>query len=203
MSLAFGCCVGSWDRFTKWVAPSAFGPVVAMSGQDSICTAYNSIINAVDGQDIDALVLMHDDLELTDPDAEAKIRKAIEDPSVAIVGIGGGRGVCSIAWWDRSPLGHQMTDSGIVDFGQRTGDVDYIDGSFMILTRWAMQNLRFDEQYQFHGYEDICLSATAKGKRVVVAGIDTHHHTGLGFRSPEVHEKWLAADALFKRKWGL
>lgn len=200
-TIAFGCCVGSRGRFNRWVAPRAFGPAMGLTGQSSICKAYNSIIDAT--HDIDALVLVHDDLEITDPQAEAKVRQAIDDPSVAVVGVDGGRGVQSISWWDYSPIGHQMTDSGLVDFGQRSGDVDYVDGSFIVLTRWALQNLRFDEGYGFHGYEDICLSATSEGKRVVAADIDTHHHTTLGFRSPEVHREWEAANLRFKSKWGL
>lgn len=202
-AIAIGCCVGSWEKFARWVAPRAFGPVLGLSGQSSICDAYNSIIDAFKTQGVDALVLVHDDLEITDLDAERKVREALDDPSVAIVGVDGGRGVQSISWWDYAPIGHQATDSGLVDFGQRSGDVDYIDGTFIALSRWAMENLRFDTEYGFHGYEDVCLAAKAAGKRVVAIDLDTHHHATLGFRSAEVHRQWAEANALFKRKWNL
>ena len=51
---------------------------------------------------LEALVLIHQDAEIIDPDFLKKIREALSDPDVAIVGCAGAIGVRNIAWWDGS-----------------------------------------------------------------------------------------------------
>jgi len=64
--------------------------------------------------------------------------------------------------------------------------------------------LSFDEDYPgFHGYDEIAMQAIRLGKRVVVADIDTHHHSMLGFDSIDSHAQWHQADETFRAKWGL
>jgi len=77
-----------------------------------------------------------------------------------------------------------------------------LEGSIIVMTPWAVDNLLFDEGYGgFHGYDDIGYEAVARGKRVAVADIDTHHHTVLGWRTPDRRAAWLAANDRFKEKW--
>ena len=200
--LGYGVCVGSWDEFAAYVAPYVTGsPVMAVSGHSSICTAYNRILDHCRDWNLEALVLLHDDLEITDPAFEAKVRAALVD-DVAIVGVCGGPSDQSLAWWNAEGcIGHQMTDSGLIDFGLRTGEAAIVDGSIMVLSPWAIGNLRFDEGYDgFHGYPDTCLDARAAGKRVVVADIDTHHHTTVGFKSPEIERSFTVTDWMFQHK---
>ncbi len=201
--LAYGCCVGSWDKFAANVAPRVGDqPVMAVSGHNNIAVAYNAILDYYRPRDVEALVLLHDDLEITDPAFEDKLRLTLAD-DVAIIGVCGGPSDRSLAWWDYPGcVGHQMTDSGMVDFGPRTGDAAILEGSLMALSPWAVQHLRFDETYGgFHGYSDISLEAVAAGKRVVVADIDTHHHTTVGFKSADIHRSWLETEQMFRRKW--
>lgn len=201
--IAYGVCVGSWDKFHRNVV-SRVGdrPITALSGQTSICAAYNTILDAYVGRNLDAVILLHDDLELVDPDAEAKFLAAVREPNVDLVGVCGGLGDASLAWWNSETIGHQLTDSGMLDFGRRAGDVTFIEGSVMVFSPTAVANLRFDTTYPgFLGYDDICLTARAAGRRVVVADVDTHHHSTLGFKSVAVRESWDVAEALFQRKW--
>lgn len=205
MSLAYGCCVGSWKKLCAYVLPKTGArPVTALSGQTSISVAYNTILDAWTGRGLGALVLLHDDLEIIDPDAEAKILAAARAPDVALVGVAGGRNCRSLAWWNYETVGWQLTDSGPLDFGPRTGDVQQIEGSFMVFSPWAIDNLRFDTRYPgFHGYDEIAMQTNGLGKRVVVADIATHHRTTLGFSSPESAQAWLAADRLFRETYRL
>ena len=201
MVVAYGSCVGSWAKLQANVIPRVTGPLLALSGQTSICTAYNAILDAYAGRSLDALILLHDDLEITDPQAEAKFLAALGD-DVALVGVCGGRGDRTLSWWTSETVGHQQTDSGPLDFGPRTGDVAFIEGSIMVFSPWAVEHLRFDETYPgFLGYDDICLTARTMGKRVVVADVDTHHHSTVGFKSETIAASWDVAEAIFQRKW--
>jgi hypothetical protein len=203
MTVAFGTCVGSWEKLRRNVIPRiGDSPLFALSGQTSLCHAYNTILDAYRGRDLDAVILLHDDLEIVDPDAEAKFLKALADPDVALVGVCGGKGDQSLAWWDSETVGHQMTDSGLLDFGERTGDVAFVEGSLFVFSPWAVEHLRFDERYPgFLGYDDVCLTARLMGKQVVVADVDTHHHTTIGFKSPAIKEGWDVAESIFQNKW--
>lgn len=200
--IGYGVCVGSWKKLSRNVIPRVGdSPLFALSGQTQLTVAYNTILEAYRGRGLDAVVLLHDDLELVDPDAEAKFGKALTDPDVAIVGVCGGRGDQSLAWWQSETVGRQMTDSGMLDFGG-TGEVAFVEGSLMVFSPWAVEHLRFDPGYPgFLGYDDICLAARAAGKRVVVADVDTHHHTTVGFKSPQIAQAWDVAEAIFQRKW--
>lgn len=201
--IGYGSCVGSWDKLRRNVIPRiGDSPLFALSGQTSLCQAYNTILDAYRGRDFDAVILLHDDLEIVDPDAEAKFLKALADSDVVLAGVCGGKGDKTLAWWDSETVGHQMTDSGLLDFGDRTGDVAFIEGSIMVFSPWAVHNLRFDARYPgFLGYDDVCLTARAEGKRVVVADVDTHHHSTIGFKSPEIAAAWDVAEQIFQAKW--
>jgi hypothetical protein len=204
--VAYGCCVGSWERFQRNVAPRTDGrSVVATSGHSGIAVAYNTILTAVKHWPLDALILIHDDLELIDPDTEEKFLAALAEPNVALVGVAGARNVKSLAWWDGDAVGHQAIDGQVIDFGTRTGDVAALEGSVLVLSPWAVRQLWFDEKYTgFHGYDcDIAAIARWRGKRVVVADVDTHHHTQLGFKTPESETRWQEANKRFREKWSL
>lgn len=201
--VGYGCCVGSWEKLTRNVAPRTTNrPVVALHGQTQLTVAYNTILDAYRGQGLDAVILLHDDLEITDPYAEETFLKALADPDVALVGVCGGKGDQTLAWWTSPTVGHQMTDSGLLDFGERTGDVAFIEGSIMVFSAWAVEHLRFDPRYPgFLGYDDVCLTARAAGKRVTVVDVDTHHHSTIGFKSPAIAAAWDVAEEIFQEKW--
>src|SRR6185503_11814837 len=170
--------------------------------QTQLTAAYNAILDAHRGQDLDAVILLHDDLDIVDAQAEEKFLRALAEPDVALAGVCGGKGDATLAWWTSETVGHQMTDSGMLDFGTRTGDVAFIEGSIMVFSPWAVENLRFDERYPgFLGYDDVCLTARAAGKRVVVADVDTHHHSTVGFKSKAIAAAWNVAEEIFQEKW--
>lgn len=201
--IRYGCCVGSWDRFRQNVAPGTVDrQVMALSGQTSIAAAYNAILNVYMSRKSDAVILLHDDLEITDPEAEAKFLAALERPGVALVGVAGGDARGGLAWWNHDPIGHQLTDSMNIDFGIREGPVDLLEGSILVFNQWAVQNIRFDVRlHGFHGYDEIAMQVKAAGGASWVTDVDTHHHTQVGFKSRDSQEEWHAADKFFREKW--
>lgn len=207
MSVRFGCCVSDVGKLAANVLPRIGGaPLTAMFNQTGIVGAYNSIIDVCVSSwwcMPEALILLHDDLEITDPDFEAKLLAPLADPDVALVGVAGGGGA-SLHWWNHEPVGHQLTDVMNIDFGQREGDVTLIEGSLMVLSPWALAHLRFDPQFtDWHGYDEIGMQAVAAGKRVVVVDVDTHHHSQMGYASEQSAASHHEAARLYADKWGL
>lgn len=206
----YGTVTNSQERVDRYLVPrlGELGDdrlLLTMWNAPSITSGYNKFLEHASRTGPQMLVLLHDDLELIDPRAEEKLLAAVSQLNVAIAGVAGGRGVFSLAWWE-APVrfGWQLTDSGPLEFGPRTGDVDSLEGSLLAFSPWAYQNLRYDERMTgFHCCDEICIRASAAGKRVVVADVDTHHHTTLGFRSPEAQREWFANDAIYREREGL
>ena len=132
-------------------------------------------------------MLVHQDAEIADPDFCKKVRRALDDPEVGVVGCVGAIGVRSIAWWEGSVTWasfiHRYGEHGGGDLPAfswkadelppyaRTGEVDTVDGFVLALSPWAVRNIRFDESLgQLHGYDfDFCLQVRAAGRKVVTA----------------------------------
>lgn len=205
VNVVYGVCSNSLRRVEDYVLPRVGDrSLVILWNQFSIAEAYNAIIDAVRPQAPDLLVLLHDDLELVDPEGERKLLEASREPNVALVGVAGGRNVSSLAWWNHETVGHQQIATQLLDLGPRTGDVDLLEGSLLALNPWAYTHLRFDETLAgFHGYDEIAMQARRAGKRAVVADVDTFHHTHLGFTSPASESQWHLANAFFREKWKL
>lgn len=205
--IGYGSCVGDWYRFSRYVARSipAGRPLIGLQGAASIAAGYNQILDGYRGKGFDAIILVHDDLRITDPDAEEKFLKALTEPDVALVGVAGGKGRDSLQWWNSEKVGHQMTDTRLLDFGARTGDVAFLEGSIIAFSPWAVENLRCDERYtDFRsGWDDICLHTLEAGKRNVVVDVDTHHHTTIGWKSPEIEARFMESERIFREKWGI
>lgn len=200
-----GVCVGSWGKFQANVVPRLAGPVIALGNQTSIARAYNQILDAAKYAIPDILVLQHDDLEITDPGWIAKLEAVFAEENVGIVGIAGARNVHGLAWWHYKTVGHQQTDGlGFFDFGERSGDVEALEGSFLAVGPWFIQNIRFDERYPgFHGYDSVASDVYMLGKRVVVADIDTWHHTPGGFRTIASQDDWNRSSDIYDERWGI
>lgn len=205
--VAYGVCVGSWDKASRFVLPWLEGAprsLYTLDNQTSITEAYNEILAAYRHSKLDALILLHDDLEILDPFAEQKFLKVLDEPDVALAGVAGGSGRNGLAWWNQNPIGHQRTNIMNIDFGTRTGDVDLLEGSLLVLSSWAIRNLRFDARFTgFHGYDEIGMQARHQQKRCVVVDVDTHHHSDMGFKSEASYGEWLTADRLYREKWDL
>jgi hypothetical protein len=206
--IAFAACVGSPEKLAGCAAPGLRramepgSPFAELTTDRSIHEAYNEALEhfaAVD--DLEALVLLHEDLELLDADFCARVRDALTDPSVAIVGAIGARGVRGLAWWEGEIAGAAWEPRGIVEGGFSAPEVDVVDGLLMVLSPWAVRNLRCDTDTfaGFHAYDvDLCFQARAAGKRVVVAELHHFHHTKGGYGDVAA---WQAADAAFRAKW--
>jgi hypothetical protein len=208
--IAFAACVGSPEKFRDFAQPglrhvSEPDSLIAEVTTDrSIFEAYNEVLEAFsERDDLEALVLLHEDVEIVDSDFCAKIRARVAEPDVAVVGVIGARGVTSLAWWEGETRGRCLETRGMIDFGGGKHDVETVDGLMLVLSPWAVRNLCFDTDSftGFHAYDaDICFQARAAGKRVVVEDIALVHHTKGGYGDRAAYD---AADDAFRAKWGL
>jgi hypothetical protein len=195
--------------------------MIVFASVGSLFRNYNLILQQVrerdDISDVEALVLIHQDAEITDPEFTTKLRAALADPDVAIVGCAGAVDVRSIAWWEGSitwaSFTHRYEELGggeIPAFSwmtehlppyARLGEVDSIDGFVMGLSPWAIQNLTFDESLgQIHGYDfDACMQVRAAGKKVATADLQVVHHHSL--KLIEDVESWIGAYMRVAEKW--
>jgi hypothetical protein len=206
--IAFASCVGSPDTFARCAAPGlrrAMEPdsvLAELTTDRSIHEAYNEALDHFAGVDeLEALVLLHEDLELIDADFCGRVRAAVTDPSVAIVGAVGARGVTGLAWWEGDVAGQAWEPRGVVDGGFADPQVDAVDGLLMVLSPWAVRTLRCDTSTftGFHAYDvDLCFQARAAGRQVVVAELHHFHHTKGGYGDMVA---WQAGDAAFRAKW--
>jgi hypothetical protein len=168
--------------------------------------------------DLEALVLIHQDAEIIDPDFTKKIREALSDPDVAIVGCAGAIGVRNIAWWEGSvtwaSFTHRYEELGGGEVPAlawtpeetptyaQTGEVETVDGFVLGLSPWALENLRFDEGLgqAIHGYDfDLCLQARTAGKKVVTADLKVVHHHDLKLIRDVGN--WIEAHIKIAEKW--
>jgi Glycosyltransferase like family len=221
--IAFGCPItdaGKYERFAQRgierVAEQD-SRVLAYPSADSIFRAYNLFCDeAGKFDDLEALVLLHQDAELVDPDFGARLREVLRDPEVAIVGCAGAVGVRNISWWEGSitwaRFTHRFEEMGGGEVPgltwadpapayARTGEVDTIDGVVIVMSPWAVRELRFDESLgRLHGYDlDICLQARAAGKKVVTADFRVIHHHSLDLVGDP--DGWIAAHMQIAEKW--
>lgn len=206
--IVYGICIGSQDQYGRIARPgleasaSHGATIIEARDQTSICAAYNGFIDSVaDDPSLEALVLLHDDVELRDRQFEQKVRSALADDGVAIIGAIGAIDVKNLAWWEGTGRGRCAETRDTIDFGGLPSNVDSADGLLLVLSPWAVQHLRFDEATfgGFHGYDaDICFQARAAGRRVRVIDIELFHHTKGGFGDVK---GFRAADLAFRRKW--
>lgn len=202
MNLIFGCCIGSYDKYLRYVDPFVRGSTrYELQDQTNIASAYNKCIERSDRYD--ALVLLHDDLMITDAFFAEKVEKAFADPDVVLLGVAGAHGIRGLDWWSYAPIGHQWLNDQLLDFGEREGEVDGIEGSIMVLSPWVIENLRFDESFGgFYGYDcDLPQQVVRAGKKVRVVDIDTVHHSQFGFKSPALEQQFHETNLQFRRKW--
>jgi hypothetical protein len=226
--IAFGCAITDHALYESFAEPgirrvaepdSTVLPVGSAGlGDASIFRNYNLLLEQASKlDDLEALVLVHQDAEIVDDEFCAKVRNILRDPDVGILGCAGAIGVRNIAWWDGSvtlaSFSHQYEEYGGGEIlgatfnweeappEARTGEVDVIDGFMMVLPPWFIENIRFDESLgQFHGYDfDVCQQVRAAGKKVMTEHIRVVHHHSLSLIG-EV-DGWIAAHMLVAEKW--
>jgi len=192
--------------------------IIANAAAGSLARSYNLILDqAAQRSDLEALVLVHQDAELVDPEFCAKLRAVLQDPQVGAVGLVGAIDVRSIAWWEGSvtwaSFTHRYDEFGGGEIAAftwgdeefpgyaRTGEVDTLDGFVLGLSPWVVQNIRFDETIsQIHGYDlDFCLQVREAGRKVVTMDSKAVHHHSLELvKDPDV---WMAAHMKLAEKW--
>jgi hypothetical protein len=223
--LAFGCSITAPDIYARCAEPGIRrvaepdSVVFANAAAGSIFRSYNRLIEQAAGlEGLEALVLVHQDAEILDPTFCSKLRRALADPQVGVVGCVGAIDVRSIAWWEGSVTWASFTHR-YGEFGggevpsftwtneelpayARTGEVDTLDGFVLALSPWAVSTLRFDEGLgsQIHGYDlDFCLQVREAGRKVVTADFKVVHHHSLELVSePQV---WIDAHIRMAEKW--
>jgi hypothetical protein len=222
--IAFGCSITRPEVYRRCadrgfqLAAEPDSLIIANAAAGSLARSYNLIMDQVaERQDLEALVLVHQDAELIDRDFCSKVREALRDPQVGAIGLVGAIGVRSIAWWEGSvtwaSFSHRYEEFGggeITAFTwgdeefpgyARTGEVDTLDGFVLALSPWVVSHIRFDEGIsQIHGYDlDFCLQVREAGKKVLTADLKAVHHHSLELvNDPQV---WMAAHMKVAEKW--
>lgn len=188
--IILGSCVsGDGARFREVLLPTirrVLGPadqVMDLPGEPGICQVYNRFIEvARTTPDCEALVLLHDDVEIIDPDFRSKVLAALRPEGVGLVGVIGASRIPSLAWWDSSRRsGLVFENRRLMDLGPRDADVDVVDGLMLAIAPRAFRDFEFDHVTfpQFHGYDlDFALQLREAGLRVRLAPIDLFHRTG-------------------------
>src|SRR5919108_4155940 len=223
--IAFGCAITRSKLYERCAEPGIRlvaepdSRILAYASAGSIFRSYNLILDeAVKLEDLEALVLLHQDAEIIDPDFCQTVREALRDPDVAVVGCAGAIGVRNIAWWQGSvtwaSFTHRYQELGggeipslswkrdEIPIRATTGEVDTIDGFVMGLSPWAVRELRFDESLgtALHGYDfDYCLQARERGRKVMTADFRVIHHHSLNLIGHV--ESWIHAHIKIAEKW--
>jgi hypothetical protein len=222
--IAFACSITKPDVYARCAEPGIRrvaepgSRVHAVPAVGSIFRSYNALLDAAAGWDgLEALVLVHQDTEIVTPDFCAKVRGALADPDVGVMGCVGAIGVRSIAWWEASVTqasfinryeehGGGDLESFSWDWDEappyaRIGEVETLDGFLLVLSPWAVENVRFDESLgEFHGYDlDYCLQVRAAGRKVVTMDVRAIHHRPLEMLPDP--ERWTDAHVLVAEKW--
>ena len=211
--IAFGCPITIPEEYQRWAEPSIGrcaeqdSLVIEQRGHSSIQRGLNAILDEVaTRQDLEAVVLLHQDMELNDPGVLATARRAFSDPAVGVLGAAGARGVRGIDWWEAIGYGGLRNPVlGVAgwrwDASHGAHDVDTVDGSLMIVAPWVARTVRIPvcSSDTFHGYDlDLCLRVRARGGRVVVDDIDCAHHISRTFQD---RGEWVSAAVRARRSW--
>jgi hypothetical protein len=158
--------------------------VLTRTGYDSIQRPYNEMMDEVASTaGLEALVLLHQDLELVDRDLPMRTRRVFADPRVGLLGALGGRAARLHCWLVPDQvfgfaLGPDHMDQ---ELRLTTGphEVDGLDGALLILAPWVVRSIRFGESPagHFHGYDvDLSARVRAAAGRVICEDIVCRHH---------------------------
>ena len=222
--IAFGCPITKPDDYSRCAEPGierAVEPDSVVFAERSVGTlfeSYNLLMDkAAELDELEALVLLHQDTELVDRDFCLKVRDGLGRPDVGVLGCVGAIGVRSIAWWEGSvtlaSFIHRYQEHGGGDLPAfswawadappyaRIGEVDTLDGFLLAISPWVVRNIRFDESLgQLHGYDlDFCLQVRETGRKVMTADFRAIHHHSLELVNDP--DGWIEAHIKVADKW--
>ena len=219
--IAFGSAIQGAEAYRRYADPGLLRAAepdsenYAFAAVEPVGRTYNLILDAARHRDdLEALVLVHPHTEIVDPQFALKIRDVLRDPDVGVVGCAGATGVRGLAWWE----GDVTAAPGVQRYGEFGGgevpsfswverrarppaEVEVLDGQLLVLSPWAVRNLRFDESLLFsYGFDlDFCLQVRAAGRKVMVADLRAVFH-----RSVELVKDldvWAHAHMQVAEKW--
>jgi len=218
--IAFGLSIVEDEPYRRFAGPGltrAAEPdslVLAFSSVGAMPRTYNLVLaEAARHDELEALVLVQSHVEIVDERFCAKVRELMGEPGVAVAGCVGATGPRSLAWWRGTVRSGRIRQHyhehgegeieglSLVPPGLGPGEVDVVDGRLMVLSPWAVRNLRFDETL-LHGYGfdvDLCLRAREAGRRVLVGDLQVLVHEKLEpIREPEL---WVEAHQRLAERW--
>lgn len=173
----FGVHIASQETFDRHCLPAiaSFGgsdATLITSSDTPIARTYNEMLAAsLEMEDVEAVVLLREDVEIADPRFLTKVREAFaRDPRLAVIGPIGGNG-SGLRWW-QGPGGEHGAPKA-------AHAVDCVDGLCMILRPDLAARLRFDDVTftGTSGYDvDYCFRVRDEGFGVAVAPIDVIPH---------------------------
>jgi hypothetical protein len=218
--IAFGIVISESDPYLEYAKPGIDlvaepdSLVLAFSSVGTVGRTLNLLLDAAAVRDdLEALVLVHPFTRLDDPSFCDTVRRAFADPQVAVAGCAGASGVRSIAWWQ----GRASVGDVILRYGEHGGGeqpayswleskpppqvVDTVDGCVMVLSPWAIRNVRFDEALRFgYGHDlDYCLQVRAAEHTVTT--IDTRVIIHRSLDLIDDWDLWLEAHVQLAAKW--
>lgn len=216
--LAICVPVTSWEDYERFALPGirrvqASAPDTLVLPRESIGSSYQRTVNTLldelaERRDLDAAVIIHQDVELLDANVGVILAERFADPRVAIIGAVGARFRSGLLWAGAEPRGSRVElPDGYegIDLHGGYNIVASVDGVLIAMSPWAVQTLRFDLRFErwFHGYDiDISLQARAHGRLVAVDDIPIRHFQIDGYRHGRGAE-WIEADMEIRRKWDI
>jgi GT2 family glycosyltransferase len=209
--IAFGCPIADEDEYARYGRPSIErlrepdSLVIEKRGYDSIQEPYNEILDEASARDdLEAVVLLHEDTEIREPRLADVIRWHLRDPAFGVLGAIGSRGVRSLDWWHAPQVGHApipLIHSDTLEYGQGAQRADMVDGYLMVVSAPVARRVRFDPagKSDFHGYDvDFCFRVRARGYSVVVDDIEAAHWSRGSLADGR---RWGRAAARWRRTW--
>ncbi len=217
--IAFGSSISGAEAFRRYAEPGVSlaaepdSEVFAYAAVEPVGRTYNLVLEAAAGRaDLEALVLVHPHTEIVDPNFCAKVREALSDPDVGLVGCAGARRVHSIAWWEgevvSAPVRQRYEEYGGGEIASLSwtrrhpppAEVHALDGQLLVLSPWVVNNVRFDETLLGHGFDlDFSLQVREAGRKLMVADLRVVHHRALELIGDLA--VWVEAHIRLAEKW--
>ena len=175
----------------------------------SIFSAYNEGVRRSRG---DNLCFMHEDIVFRSKGWGRKVEQMLEESSIGVLGVIGGKFVPQRAsWWlancgagkivqgSETRHGYVASVDG-TDAKRPFEEVAVVDGLWFCMRREMFDEVRFDEDRfkGFHCYDvDICMQSCSVGKKVVVVPDILIEHKSRG----DVNEGYYRDLRMFSEKW--
>ena len=215
----YAVCESASGQLDATLRPSlkryGLGPLIVRFNATSIYDGYNSLMEEAIERwpQLEGVVLVHDDVEIRDPQFETALRDAFSEPRVGVVGAIGGRGHVEMSWWKTTDrYGRVGSLSGPECYAEGPAVVDTVDGLLMAVSpRFARQCRLEGRGYPgFHGYDsELCAVARAAGMTVLVGRLSVfHHNKPPALESPELNWamfewmlRWRPASPRLRALW--